>query len=59
MVERLNLAESNWPHKVECDENEDAYSELNKNADDQEVTFTMCATTDGSADIVKIDQVID
>ena len=55
----LSLAEFNWPHKVEYDENEGAYSELNKNADDQEVTFTMLATTDGSADTVKIDQVID
>jgi len=32
---------------------------LNKNPDNQKVTFTMLTTTDGSADKVKIDQVID
>ena len=55
----LSLAESNWPHNVACEENEDAYFELNKNADDKEVTFTMLATTDEGVDTVKIDQVID
>ena len=59
MVGRSTISNSNWFHKVECDENEDAYSELNKNADDQEITFTMLATTDGSADTMKIDRVID
>jgi len=32
------------PHNVEYEENEVAYSELNKNVDGQEVIFTMLAT---------------